>query len=100
MWRYFEILKGKMEMELTRTVWGRWKYKPSNNTLTYREPKYKHWAYEIDLDECTDAAEVLDWLFHMKEKVWLSPTQLGNLVCALKDILGYRIERKEGVECG
>ncbi len=63
-----------------RTSWGDWTYKP-NATLDYRGGRY-----EIDLEDCTTSAAVLDWLCQVACKNW-GPPALGHLVEAFNDTL-------------
>src|SRR5581483_6643128 len=43
--------------------------------------------YEIDLNQCKNPAEVLDWIAQMKHKTWVDDSLLAGLVRALDDIL-------------
>jgi hypothetical protein len=65
-----------------RRRWGVWWFEPSNYTLRHEDG-----GYEIDLEECNDSAEVLDWIVQVAGKGWCKPEDLGNLVLALDDLL-------------
>jgi hypothetical protein len=69
-------------------AWGPWKYKRSNLTLEY-VPQDGHWWYEVDLERCGTAAEMLDWIFQIngKDKDCCSVEDLGHLIVALDDLL-------------
>lgn len=60
--------------------WGPWFY--SENTIRSNQVDY-----EIDLDECTTSAQVLDWICQAAKKEWVTATVLGQLVIAINDLL-------------
>jgi len=68
--------------------WGPWKYHRTLFTLDY-EPRDRHWRYQIDLEECTSSAQMLDWIFQVSNKVarCLSREDVGHLIQALQDLL-------------
>jgi hypothetical protein len=43
--------------------------------------------YDIDLEQCTTSAEVLDWIVQVEGKAWATPSDVGYLVTALCDLL-------------
>lgn len=47
------------------TRWGDWQYDADRFALTYVPSRY-----DIDLDTCTDSAQVLDWIFQVTGKGW------------------------------
>jgi len=65
------------------TVWGDWKYDARTFELTFRRNRH---LYNVDLDQCRDSAEVLDWIMQV-QKNWTTTEDLGHLVEALRDIL-------------
>jgi hypothetical protein len=65
--------------------WGNWRLNASNYTLEYY--KAGNWWYEVDLEQCSNSAQVLDWIFQVSKKQWLSPTGLADLVKALDAVL-------------
>ena len=38
------------------------------------------WAYEIDLERCTDSAELLDWILQLHGKGWVTPQMLFDII--------------------
>ncbi len=42
----------------------------------------KTW-YEIDLERCNDPAQILDWIFQLNGKTWITNDLLGQVVRAL-----------------
>jgi hypothetical protein len=65
------------------TEWyGGWEYKKSNNTLTYKACRY-----EIDLDEITSSAVMLDFIFQINSKKWGKGHCIADLIEALDDVL-------------
>jgi hypothetical protein len=59
---------------------GRWTINQSRLTLAHDE------GYEIDLEEMTCSAEMLDWIFQINAKAWATIDDLGQLVKALNEI--------------
>jgi hypothetical protein len=59
---------------------GRWTINHSNLTLTHAN------GHEIDLEEMTCSAKMLDWIFQINAKGWASIDDLGQLVKALDEI--------------
>ena len=55
---------------------GDWTF--HKNMLTLEFTLDRHW-YEIDLEECTTPAELLDWLFQMQGKAWCTAEALYDL---------------------
>jgi hypothetical protein len=45
------------------------------------------WHYEIDLEQCTNSAKVLDWIIQLSKKTWVTPEVFSGLVRALDDTL-------------
>lgn len=68
--------------------WGPWKFHRHNFTLDY-EPSDKHWWYQIDLEDCTTSAKLLDKIFQTsnKNESCLSREDVGHLIHALEDLL-------------
>jgi len=52
-----------------RNVERVWKFNRKNLTLTCLKFPY----YEIDLERCTTGSEVMDWIFQIRWKTWLTP---------------------------
>jgi len=46
----------------------------------------KHW-YEIDLDRCKSAKEILDWIIQVQKKSWATDEIVSDLVLILNDII-------------
>jgi hypothetical protein len=44
--------------------------------------------YQIPVDEMTNSASILDWIFQVQEKTWASSSDVGDLVGAIESILG------------
>ncbi len=68
-----------------RRQWGAWHLHVRSLELTYE--KAGRTLYRIDLERCGTAAQVLDWLFQLRAKTWCSPTDVGHLANAFRDIL-------------
>ena len=71
--------------------WGRWRLNTKDLTLEH-VPGHKDWDYWVDLEDCTDASSILDWILQVARKVssvpeaLMTPEDVGNLVKALLDI--------------
>jgi hypothetical protein len=63
--------------------WGRWEYKASNLTLVLDN---EGWEYEVDLEECNNSAEILDWIVQVSQKAFAKSSDVGDLVRALDDL--------------
>lgn len=65
--------------------WGPWRLDPDNLALVLVD-REAHWLYTIDLERCTTAAAVLDWIMQVNGKGWADRV-VGPLVAALDDVL-------------
>lgn len=64
--------------------WGRWEYKASNLTLGLWDGDA--WECEVDLEDCNNSAQILDWIVQVSEKMSVSAADVGNLVRALDEL--------------
>jgi hypothetical protein len=61
-----------------------WRFEPTTLVLAlYIDERY---LYEIDLEQCTTSAEMLDWIFQIAGKPWASDRVIAALV-RLLDVL-------------
>jgi hypothetical protein len=70
--------------------WGEWEYNNRTFVITHLRAKY-----EVDLERCATSAQMLDYIFHVAGKAWITPKDLGDLVQALDDLLS-----PQGTLCG
>src|SRR5437660_649284 len=72
--------------------WGEWILDADRLVLEYYY-KGRHW-YEIDLERCEDAAQILDWVLQLSGKVWIrdKPQLLLDLIVALEELTEYRLQ--------
>lgn len=70
-----------------KQIWGKWQYDAKRLVLVYRDPRNRNWDYEVDLEECYTASEVLDWIAQLSAKTWATREDIGYLVQALDEIL-------------
>ena len=63
-------------------LWGPWRLEPDLRLLVTRSGNY-----EIDLDDCTSSARLLDWICQIADKEWCDDETLAGLVRAFIDIL-------------
>ena len=61
--------------------WGSWRLVPENLTLEHDS------TYYVDLEDMRTSAEVLDWIFQVRDKPWAAAEVLSDLLRALCDIL-------------
>ena len=70
-------------LSLDKTQWGIWRLEKYNWTLVHTgEGK----GYEIDLEKMNTTGQMLDWIFQMSKKAWVTRQDIGDLVKALDDI--------------
>ena len=62
--------------------WGEWIFDRDLMTLT----NVKH-DYEIDLEEISNSAQILDWLYQVFNKGWGNPLAIYHLLEAFEDLL-------------
>jgi hypothetical protein len=71
-----------------RFNWGNWKLNHETPVLEYANFSLNGAGfYEIDLDRMTSSAEMLDAIFQVAGKRWISNEDIGDLVRALDDLL-------------
>ena len=62
-------------------TWGKWKLNTGLYTLTHAD-----FEFEIRLDEISSCAEMLDWIFQLRAKTWITNEDMGDLTQAFDDI--------------
>jgi hypothetical protein len=68
--------------------WGAWKLNTLNFTLECTAPESG--GYYIDLEEIDSARTMLDWLFHIEPKSWVTSEMVGDLVRAFEEVFHAR----------
>ncbi len=87
-------------MPKERMSFGNWTFRPE--TLVLRHEKAQH---EVDLEQCTTSAEVLDWICQVAEQVdggviW-APKDLSDLVLGHNTLLRPQASLcRSGIERG
>jgi hypothetical protein len=68
--------------------WGHWKYNPGNLTLEFKKTVGGRYVdyYEVDLEQCKNSAQILDWIFQVKNKQWCSDKDIADLLRAFDDL--------------
>jgi len=55
-----------------------------------------HWLYEIDLERCTTPAQLLDWIFQLHGKTWMTPEMMDEFLSAIqhacREVLGKSVQ--------
>jgi hypothetical protein len=69
-----------------RWKWGNWKLDMSRLVLEYKNRK--HERYEVDLEECTNPEEILDWIMQLHNKECISNKDLRDFLQALDELSG------------
>lgn len=64
--------------------WGPWQLDAERYVLVHAEQDH---SYEIDLEDCTSSAEVLDWVCQIAGKGWGDDRTVSGLVRALDEVL-------------
>lgn len=73
---------------IKKSQWGHWKYNPNNLTLAFRKRVGDDETYyEVDLERCNTSAEMLDWIFQIKNKNWCSDKDIADLLRAFDDLM-------------
>lgn len=67
-------------------TWGRWRYDAHLQVLVHTG--YPG-GYDIDLEEVHGAGDVGKWVLHLANKIWITPSDIGDLVGAIRDCKGY-----------
>ncbi len=68
--------------KVSRPSIRQWQYDPDALTLTHRKSKY-----EIDLEDINSAAEMLDMIVQISQKLWAGADTVAELVWAFDIIL-------------
>lgn len=70
----------------TPRSWDVWRLNADNLTLVCGT-----WQrYYVDLERCTTAAETLDWIIQISNKLWATPRLMVGLLHALDDVLNLQ----------
>ena len=74
--------------KIRKGEWGHWKYNPDNLTLQFdKTVGGDHSYYEVDLERCTNSAEILDWIFQVHGKPWCGNKDIADLLRAFDDLM-------------
>lgn len=72
----------KISRPVLHKHWGGWQFVRSNYTLIHLDAPY----YEIDLDRIHDSATMLDFIFQVTSKEWMTIEDRINLIEAFREI--------------
>jgi hypothetical protein len=61
---------------------GGWVYDPETLVVCYGEDEY-----EVDLEQCSTSAQILDWICQFASKSWATSEAVGDLVMILHRLL-------------
>ena len=74
--------------------WGNWTLEITGD-VPWLALKAKEGSYEIDLHRIDGSAEMLDWIFQLRMKAWVTNDIIGDLTSAFQDIF-----RPQSTLCG
>jgi hypothetical protein len=66
--------------------WGPWRLCPKTNALVLTD-KGGYEAYYVDLNDCLNSAEMLDWIYQVAGKSYASDEVIAGLIRALNDVM-------------
>ena len=66
---------------MSNKTWGNWELRVEIMCIEHSV----NW-YQISLDECLTSAQVLDWVFQMRAKTWVTSEEMANLLDAFDDV--------------
>jgi hypothetical protein len=75
-------------------------FQKSNLTIQIESDDGKDWLYEVDLENCTDSAQILDYILQIADKDWCTPQILYDLIKEIEKA-SREVHRKnaQGVFC-
>jgi hypothetical protein len=65
---------------------GGWRFIKDARVLELHDAEGR-WRYEVDLDRCRTAAEMMDWIFQIEGKSWATDPIVRGLIRALNELL-------------
>ena len=72
-------------------------FQKSDLTIQIESDGGKDWLYEIDLENCTDSAQILDYILQITGKSWCTPQTLYEIIQELekacKEVHGTNTQR-------
>jgi hypothetical protein len=66
---------------IRKTQWGNWKLDRTAQTLDHAVE-----SYFVPLGDMRSAAAMLDWIFQLQQKTWVTPQDISDFLEALDDI--------------
>jgi hypothetical protein len=69
-------------------TWGRWRFDEKRRLLLIAPYPGVENYYEVDLHHMEDTRVEIGWIHQISGKTWASAEDIGNLVWAIRDILG------------
>lgn len=56
------------------------------NVIVFRiDPILRDPTYEVPLDDCKTRGDLVDWIFHLKEKKWMTPDMLWGFLYLIRE---------------
>ncbi len=80
-----ETFELKTALDAGQKRWGRWRFVPDGVPCLIIEPIPGH-EYDVAVDDLRGPVRLIDWILHLREKTWIQPADLGNLVYAVLDL--------------
>ncbi len=60
-------------------------FQKHNLTIQIYSDHKKEWLYGVDLENCTNSAEILDYIFQIAAKKWRTPQILYDLIKEIEE---------------
>jgi hypothetical protein len=73
-------------LTVDNTRWGVWRLEKSNSTLCHARRS----SFYVELDTITTTGQMLDSIFEVSQKSWVTREDVGNLVDALDALFDPR----------
>ena len=65
---------------------GAWSFDPSRLVLSHRDMP----SYEVYVEQIRGSRDLLDWVFHLRHKHWVSPVDIVELLDLMDDLVDAR----------
>jgi len=87
-------------MSMLKRQWGNWKYVPDKLALVFSKIENDGYIYcNVDLRRCNTSAEILGWIFQVKNEVWCGDGDIADLLTAIDDLIGVQDTLCSSEEC-
>ena len=82
--RYGDVAKDIIhDMIHPPTAWGAWRHDAERGVITHASSI----GYEVPVSEITTADSLVDWIFQLQGKTWLTDEDMRQFLAAIDDLL-------------